>query len=136
MSPEANVNDKFIPFHAPSIGEDEIREVADTLRSGWLTTGPRTARFEREFGEYVQSPHSLALNSATAALHLALDALKIQPGDEGTGRYRTRWQHRSRLYRTPHHTAHARDYSGASGGSAVRHEGHLEPGPAAWDRRD
>jgi dTDP-4-amino-4,6-dideoxygalactose transaminase len=76
------VNDKFIPFHAPSIGDDEIGEVVDTLRSGWLTTGPRTARFESEFREYVQSPHSIALNSATAALHLALAALKLRPGDE------------------------------------------------------
>jgi dTDP-4-amino-4,6-dideoxygalactose transaminase len=79
---EGNVNGKFIPFHAPSIGEEEIREVVETLRSGWLTTGPRTARFEREFGEYVQSPYAIAVNSATAALHLAQAALKIHPGDE------------------------------------------------------
>lgn len=76
------MNDEFIPFHAPSIGDEEIREVVDTLRSGWLTTGPRAARFESEFREYVQSPHAIALNSATAALHLALEALKIHPGDE------------------------------------------------------
>jgi dTDP-4-amino-4,6-dideoxygalactose transaminase len=82
LSPEAKVNDEFIPFHAPSIGDEEIREVVDTLRSGWLTTGPRAARFESEFREYVQSPHAIALNSATAALHLALEALKIHPGDE------------------------------------------------------
>ena len=74
--------DTYIPFHRPSIGEEEIGEVVDTLRSGWLTTGPRTARFEREFREYVGAPYSIAVNSATAALHLALAALKLGPGDE------------------------------------------------------
>ncbi len=72
----------FIPFHTPSIGKEEIKEVEDTLKSGWLTTGPRAARFEREFKEYVGAPHALAVNSATAGLHLALAALKIGPGDE------------------------------------------------------
>lgn len=72
----------IIPFHRPSIGEEEINEVAETLRSGWLTTGPRVARFERDFSEYVGSEHALAVNSATAALHLALVALNIGPGDE------------------------------------------------------
>ena len=74
--------DTYIPFHRPSIGEEEISEVVDTLRSGWLTTGPRTARFEREFGEYVGAPHAVAVNSATAGLHLALAGLEIGPGDE------------------------------------------------------
>jgi dTDP-4-amino-4,6-dideoxygalactose transaminase len=72
----------FICFHRPSIGEEEINEVADTLRSGWLTTGPRTERFEREFGESVGAPHAVAVNSATAALHLALAGLEVGPGDE------------------------------------------------------
>lgn len=72
----------FVPFHRPSIGEDEIAEVVETLRSGWLTTGPRAARFEREFGEYVGARHTVALNSATAGLHLALAGLGIGPGDE------------------------------------------------------
>src|SRR5215467_4470505 len=76
------MTDTFIPFHRPSLGEEEINEVSETLRSGWLTTGPRTARFEREFAEYVGAPHAIAVNSATAALHLALEALKIGPGDE------------------------------------------------------
>jgi dTDP-4-amino-4,6-dideoxygalactose transaminase len=76
------MNDLSIRFHCPSIGEEEIREVVDTMRSGWLTTGPRTARFERELAGYVEAPHAIALNSATAALHLALLALKIGPGDE------------------------------------------------------
>jgi dTDP-4-amino-4,6-dideoxygalactose transaminase len=74
--------DIFIPFHRPSLGEEEIGEVVETLRSGWLTTGPRTARFERDFAEYTGAPHAVAVNSATAALHLALAALKIGPGDE------------------------------------------------------
>src|SRR5690349_24948531 len=72
----------FIQFHVPSISEEEIQEVAETLRSGWLTTGPRAARFERDFGAYVGSPHAVAVNSATSALHLALAGLKIGPGDE------------------------------------------------------
>src|SRR5215472_16339686 len=79
---EPNMADTFIPFHRPSIGEEEIGEVVETLRSGWLTTGPRTARFEREFREYVGAPHAVAVNSATAALHLALAALNVGPGDE------------------------------------------------------
>ena len=72
--------DTFIPFHVPSIGEEEINEVTDTLKSGWLTTGPRAARFEREFSEHVGTPHAVAVNSATAALHLALAGLRIGPG--------------------------------------------------------
>jgi dTDP-4-amino-4,6-dideoxygalactose transaminase len=74
--------DTFIPFHRPSIGEEEISEVVSTLRSGWLTTGPRTACFEREFREYTGAAEAVAVNSATAALHLALAGLNIGPGDE------------------------------------------------------
>src|SRR5512138_3291648 len=72
----------FIPFNLPEIGTEEINEVIDTLNSGWLTTGPKTARFEREFGQYVRAPYALAVNSATSGLHLALAALRIGPGDE------------------------------------------------------
>jgi len=72
----------FIPFHRPSIGPEEIGEVESTLKSGWLTTGPRTAQFESEFKTYVGANHALAVNSATAGLHLALVALGIGPGDE------------------------------------------------------
>lgn len=71
-----------VPFHRPSIGEAEIAEVVDTLRSGWLTTGPRTAQFEQEMSAYVQAPFALAVNSCTSGLHLALAALGIGPGDE------------------------------------------------------
>jgi len=64
------------------IGKEEIDEVVDTLESGWLTTGPKTAQFEREFQDYVGAPYALAVNSATSAMHLALAALGIGPGDE------------------------------------------------------
>src|SRR5918911_975034 len=72
----------FIPFNLPAIAKEEIDEVIDTLRSGWLTTGPKTARFEREFQAYVRAPYALAVNSATSGLHLALAALGIGAGDE------------------------------------------------------
>jgi dTDP-4-amino-4,6-dideoxygalactose transaminase len=71
-----------VPFHRPTIGRDEIDEVVRTLESGWLTTGPRTAQFEKEFAEYVEAPHAQAVNSCTAGLHLVLAALNIGPGDE------------------------------------------------------
>ena len=74
----------FLPFALPEIGDDEIAEVVDTLRSGWLTTGPKTKRFEEDFAAFLGDPslHCLAVNSATAGLHLALEALGIGPGDE------------------------------------------------------
>jgi dTDP-4-amino-4,6-dideoxygalactose transaminase len=72
----------FLGFQPPAIGEEEIEAVAETMRSGWLTTGPRTAELERRFGEYVEAKHALAVTSGTAALHLALVALGIGPGDE------------------------------------------------------
>jgi perosamine synthetase len=71
-----------VPFHVPSIGEEEIAEVVDTLRSGWLTTGPKVGRFERDFAAAVGARHAVALNSATAALHLALEAVGVKAGDE------------------------------------------------------
>jgi dTDP-4-amino-4,6-dideoxygalactose transaminase len=64
------------------VGEEEIAEVVDTLRSGWLGTGPKTKRFEQEFAEYVGRRYAVATNSCTAALHLALAALGVGPGDE------------------------------------------------------
>ncbi|MGH7932883.1 MAG: DegT/DnrJ/EryC1/StrS family aminotransferase [Candidatus Binataceae bacterium] len=71
-----------VPFHRPSIGPDEEREVLDTLRSGWLTTGPKAKRFEQEFAAYVGARNALAVAHCTGALHLALFALGIGPGDE------------------------------------------------------
>ena len=74
----------FLPFALPDIGEAEIAEVVDTLRSGWVTTGPKAKRFEDDFTAFLGDPslHSLAVNSATAGLHLALEACGIGPGDE------------------------------------------------------
>jgi dTDP-4-amino-4,6-dideoxygalactose transaminase len=72
----------FLPFALPHITQAEIDEVIDTLRSGWLSTGPKTKRLEREFAHVVGVAHAVAVNSATAALHLALEALGIGPGDE------------------------------------------------------
>jgi dTDP-4-amino-4,6-dideoxygalactose transaminase len=74
----------FLPFALPDIGDEEIAEVVDTLKSGWVTTGPKAKRFEQAFTEFLgdASLESIAVNSATAGLHLALEALGIGPGDE------------------------------------------------------
>src|SRR5512135_3278073 len=71
-----------IPFHKPYITEDEITEVLDSLRSGWLTMGPKTIRFEEEFKEYIGSKNAVSMNSCTAGLHLALKAIDLKRGDE------------------------------------------------------
>lgn len=75
---------QFLPFALPDIGEEEVAEVVDTLRSGWITTGPKTKQFEEAFRDYLGDPglHCISVNSATAGLHLAVEALGIQPGDE------------------------------------------------------
>jgi dTDP-4-amino-4,6-dideoxygalactose transaminase len=70
-----------VPFYKPSVGQAEIDEVVECLKSGWLTTGPRTRQFEKEFAEYTRREHAVAVNSCTAALHLALEAIGVQPGD-------------------------------------------------------
>jgi dTDP-4-amino-4,6-dideoxygalactose transaminase len=75
-------NNLKVPFHRPSIGTEEIEAVAQTLASGWLTTGPKTAEFEQDFKNCVGAPNALAVNSCTAGLHLALAALGLGPGDE------------------------------------------------------
>ncbi len=72
----------FLSFQPPAVGEDEIEAVAETIRSGWLTTGPRTAELEERFAAYTGARHAVALSSGTAALHLSLLALAIEPGDE------------------------------------------------------
>ena len=72
----------FLPYCLPSIGEEEIAEVVDSLRSGWLTTGPKVRRFEEDFAKYTGARCAVAVNSCTAALHVALAALGIGPGDE------------------------------------------------------
>ena len=72
----------MIPFARPDIGPDEIERVRAVLESGWLTTGEHVHRLEREFADYVGAKHAIALNSGTAALHLALEALRLKAGDE------------------------------------------------------
>jgi perosamine synthetase len=72
----------FLPFHVPEIGDEEVRSVVETLRSGWLTTGPKVKTFEADFAAYTGAPFAIAVNSGTAALHLALDAIGIKEGDE------------------------------------------------------
>lgn len=73
---------EFLPFFKPLLSDAEINEVVETLRSGWLTTGPRTKRFEEEFADFVGAKYAIAVNSATAALHLGLDAVGVKAGDE------------------------------------------------------
>ena len=82
MQIEAPVREEFLPFALPSIGEEEIAEVVDTLRSGWITTGPKVKRFETDFSYYTEATNSIAVNSCTAGLHTALAALGSGPGDE------------------------------------------------------
>ncbi len=72
---------RTVPFFRPSISENEIEEVSDSLKSGWLTTGPKTKRFEEEVAAFVGAKYAVALNSCTAALHLALEAIGIKRGD-------------------------------------------------------
>jgi dTDP-4-amino-4,6-dideoxygalactose transaminase len=78
----APVRSPFLPFHRPSIGPEEEAEVLDTLRSGWLTTGPKTHRFEQQFAAYLGVSDAVGVTSCTAAMHLGLIALGIGPGDE------------------------------------------------------
>ncbi len=73
---------QFLPFHVPDITEDEIQSVVETLRSGWLTPGPKVRQLEVDFSGYVGNRHAVAVNSGTAALHLALDAVGIKEGDD------------------------------------------------------
>jgi dTDP-4-amino-4,6-dideoxygalactose transaminase len=73
---------EFLVFGSPALGEEEIAEVVATLRSGWIGTGPRVQKFEANFRRYIGCAHAVALNSCTAGLHLALNVLRIGPGDE------------------------------------------------------
>jgi len=84
MSHNADQKLPFLPFALPELGDEEIAEVIDTLKSGWITTGPKAKRFEQAFAEFLGEPQieCIAVNSATAGLHLALEALGIGPGDE------------------------------------------------------
>ncbi len=76
------VRETFLPFHQPWIDDAGVKAVSDVLQSGWITRGPRTEEFERAFGAYVGSRHTIGLSSCTAGMHLALVTLGIGPGDE------------------------------------------------------
>ena len=79
----SNLGDFFLPFALPDIGEEEITEVVNSLRSGWVTTGPKTKQFESDFSAFIgENIEAIAVNSATAGLHLALEALGVGAGDE------------------------------------------------------
>ena len=82
MSTSFQKRPDFLPFSRPTIRQAEIDEVVDTLRSGWITTGPKAQRFEEEFARFTGFPIALALSSATAGLHIGLMALGLKPGDE------------------------------------------------------
>lgn len=76
------VRQRFLPFHQPSLSLEEEQAVVETLRSGWVTTGPKTKEFELEVADYVGADHAVGLNSCTAALHLALEVVGVGEGDE------------------------------------------------------
>jgi dTDP-4-amino-4,6-dideoxygalactose transaminase len=82
MQKLSSSRDTLLSFQPPAVGEEEIRAVAETLRSGWLTSGPRADELERRFAEFVGARHAVALASGTAAMHLSLVAAEIGPGDE------------------------------------------------------
>jgi dTDP-4-amino-4,6-dideoxygalactose transaminase len=84
MSPQklSSRRETFLGFQPPAVGDEEIAAVAEAIRSGWLTTGPRAAELEERFAAYAGAKHALAVSSGTAAMHLALVALGIGPGDE------------------------------------------------------
>lgn len=75
------VND-YLPFAQPDLDDEEIAEISEALTSGWITTGPKTKQFEADFAAAVGAKHAIAVNSCTAAMHLALEAIGLQPGDE------------------------------------------------------
>ncbi|MCZ7663025.1 MAG: DegT/DnrJ/EryC1/StrS family aminotransferase [Thermoleophilia bacterium] len=76
------MRDTFLDFARPDLGPEEIAEVSAALASGWITTGPRCRRFEEEFARFLGAGHAVAVNSCTAAMHLALEAVGLRPGDE------------------------------------------------------
>src|ERR1700674_3514536 len=77
-----SIRESFLVFGSPAIDEREISEVVDVLRSGWIGSGPRVAAFERDFQSYKGANHAIAVNSATAALHLSFIAAGLSHGDE------------------------------------------------------
>src|SRR6266481_2636145 len=71
-----------IPFHRAAVGDEEAQAVSEVIRSGWMTMGPKTFEFEKEFAKYVGAQHAIAVSTGTAALHLSLEAAGVHPGDE------------------------------------------------------
>ena len=82
LKPKKPSRNQFLPFSLPTIEEDEISEVVDSLRSGWITSGPKVIRFEEDFKNYIGCSHAVAVNSGTAGLHISLMATDISDGDE------------------------------------------------------
>lgn len=78
----ASIRSEFLPFALPDIDDTELRQVEETLRSGWITTGPKTRQFEAEFAAAVHAQYGIAVNSCTAAMHLVLEAIGLKAGDE------------------------------------------------------
>lgn len=76
------MRESFLPFSRPTLGDEEINEVIATLKSGWITTGPKVQQLEQMFRDYTGAAHAISFNSATAGLHVALVALDLQPGEE------------------------------------------------------
>lgn len=77
-----NLREQIIPFHSADVGDEEAQAAADVIRSGWLTMGPKTIEFEQQFAAYVGAKHAVGVNSCTAGLHLAFDAIGLKQGDE------------------------------------------------------
>lgn len=82
IAQEITKREQFLPFARPDVGEEEMALIRDAVLGGWLTTGPKTKQFEAEFAQKVNAKHAIAVNSCTAALHLALEAVGVQRGDE------------------------------------------------------
>src|SRR5262245_48698022 len=76
------MRNEFLAFSRPSFGKEEIEEVTNSLKSGWITTGPKVQKFEEDFAAYFGSPHAVAVASATAGLHIVYLACGLKPGDE------------------------------------------------------
>jgi len=75
-------NEMHVPFHRAPVGEEEVQAMSEVIRSGWMTMGPKTFEFEKEFAKYVGASHAIAVSTGTAALHLSLEAAGVQAGDE------------------------------------------------------
>ena len=82
VSKETKARSTFLPFALPDLDGTELQEIKEALESGWVTTGPKVKQFEQEFAEAVGAKHAVAVNSCTAAMHLALEAIGLQRGDE------------------------------------------------------